>query len=141
MIIKQLSAFLEDKINRVTAMTKVLADNNINILALNIADAADYGIVRLIVDNPELALKVLKENRFSINITDVVGIIVPHESGGLYKALKILSAHNIAIDYMYSFALYNAATVVIRSSSAEDVVKILQEHNIQLIKESDIYKV
>lgn len=141
MIIKQLSAFLEDKINRVTAMTKVLAENNINILALNIADAADYGIVRLIVDNPELALKVLKESRFSINITDVVGIIVPHESGGLYKALKILSAHNIAIDYMYSFALYNAATVVVRSSSAEDVVKILQEHNIQLIKESDIYKV
>ena len=141
MIIKQLSAFLEDKTNRITTMTKILAENHINILALNIADAADYGIVRLIVDNPELALKVLKENRFSINITDVVGIIVPHESGGLYKALKILSAHNIAIDYMYSFALYNAATVVIRSSSAEDVVKILQEHNIQLIKESDIYKV
>lgn len=141
MIIKQLSAFLEDKTNRITTMTKILAENHINILALNIADAADYGIVRLIVDNPELALKVLKENHFSINITDVVGIIVPHESGGLYKALKLLSAHNIAIDYMYSFALYNAATVVIRSSSVEDVVKILQEHNIQLIKESDVHKV
>lgn len=141
MIIKQLSAFLEDKTNRITTMTKILAENHINILALNIADAADYGIVRLIVDNPELALKVLKEKHFSINITDVVGIIVPHESGGLYKALKLLSAHNIAIDYMYSFALYNAATVVIRSSSVEDVVKILQEHNIQLIKESDVHKV
>ena len=141
MIIKQLSAFLEDKISRLSEMTKILAENNINLLAFNIADAADYGIIRFIVDKPELALRVLKENSFSVNITDVVGIIVPHEPGGLYRILEILSANNVTIDYMYAFSLNNSATIVIRSSDYEDVIKVLQENKIHLIKKSDIYKI
>ena len=126
MIIKQLSAFLEDKISRLSEMTKILAENNINLLAFNIADAADYGIIRFIVDKPELALRVLKENSFSVNITDVVGIIVPHEPGGLYRILEILSANHVTIDYMYAFSLNYYATIVIRSSDYEDVIKVLQ---------------
>ncbi len=141
MIIKQLSAFLEDKISRLSEMTKILAENNINLLAFNIADAADYGIIRFIVDKPELALRVLKENSFSVNITDVVGIIVPHEPGGLYRILEILSANHVTIDYMYAFSLNNSATIVIRSSDYEDVIKVLQENKIHLIKKSDIYKI
>ena len=141
MIIKQLSVFLEDKIGRLTEMTKILAENNINISAFNIADAADYGIVRFIVDNPELALKVLKESRFSVNITDVVGMLVPHEPGGLCKALQILSANHITIDYMYAFAINNSASVIIRSSSNEDVIRVLQENKMSLLKVSDLYKI
>ena len=141
MIIKQLSVFLEDKIGRLTEMTKILAESNINISAFNIADAADYGIVRFIADNPELALKVLKENRFSVNITDVVGMLVPHKPGGLYKALQILSDNTIHIDYMYAFAIDNAASVIIRSSSNENVIRVLQENKMSLLKASDIYKI
>ncbi len=141
MIIKQLSVFLEDKIGRLTEMTKILAENNINLSAFNIADAADYGIARFIADDPELALKVLKDNRFSVNITDVVGMVVPHEAGGLYKALQILSANDITIDYMYAFAINDAASVIIRSSSNEDVIKVLQENKMSLLKVSDIYKI
>ena len=141
MIIKQLSVFLEDKIGRLTEMTKILADNDINISAFNIADAADYGIARFIVDDPELALKVLKENRFSVNITDVVGMVVPHSPGALHKALQILSANNITIDYMYAFAIENAASVIIRSSSNDDVIRVLQENKLSLLKVSDIYKI
>ena len=141
MIIKQLSVFLEDKVGRLTEMTKILADNDINISAFNIADAADYGIARFIVDDPELALKVLKENRFSVNITDVVGMVVPHNPGALHKALQILSANNITIDYMYAFAIENAASVIIRSSSNDDVIRVLQENKLSLLKISDIYKI
>lgn len=141
MIIKQLSVFLEDKVGRLTEMTKILADNDINISAFNIADAADYGIARFIVDDPELALKVLKENRFSVNITDVVGMVVPHNPGALHKALQILSANNITIDYMYAFAIENAASVIIRSSSNDDVIRVLQENKLSLLKVSDIYKI
>lgn len=141
MIIKQLSVFLEDKIGRLTEMTRILAQHNINLSAFYIADAADYGIVRFIVDNPVLAQQVLKENNFSVNITDVVGMIVPHESGGLYKALKLLSANDITIDYMYAFALNHSATVVIRSTSNEDVIRVLQENKISLIKTRDLYKI
>lgn len=141
MIIKQLSVFLEDKIGRLTEMTRILAENDINLSAFNIADAADYGIVRFIVDNPESALKVLKENRFSVNITDVVGMIVPHEPGGLYKALQILSANDITIDYMYAFGIDNSASVIIRSPSNEDVIRVLQENKLSLLKVSDIYRI
>ncbi len=141
MIIKQLSVFLEDKIGRLTEMTKILAKNNVNLSAFNIADAADYGIARFIADDPELALKVLKENRFSVNLTDVVGMVVPHEPGGLCKALEILSANNITIDYMYAFAINDSASVIIRSSSNEDVIKVLQENKMSLLKVSDIYKI
>lgn len=141
MIIKQLSVFLEDKIGRLTEMTGILAKNDINITAFSIADAADYGIVRFIVDNPDLAMKVLKETRFAVNTTEVVGMIVPHEPGGLNKALRILSDNQITIDYMYAFAFDNKASVIIRSSSNELVIKALQENKMTLLRASDVYKI
>ncbi|MBN1182999.1 MAG: ACT domain-containing protein [Bacteroidales bacterium] len=140
MIIKQLSVFLEDKVGRLTEMTKILSENNINISAFSIADAADYGIVRFIVSKPEEAVKVLKENKFSVNITEVVCLIVPHQPGGLYKALQILSENNIPVDYMYAFALGDSASVIIRSNSNDEVIKVLQANKMELVKASEIYK-
>lgn len=139
MIIQQLSVFLEDKIGRLTEMTKILATNNINISAFSIADAADFGIVRMLVNNPSLAKQVLKENKFSVNITEVVCMLIPDEPAGLYKALQILSDNNVPVDYMYAFAFENKASVIIRSSSNDLVVKVLQEHKMELLKASDIY--
>lgn len=140
MIIKQLSVFLEDKVGRLTEMTGILAENNINISAFSIADAADYGIVRFIVSKPEEAVRVLKAKNFSVNITEVVCLIVPHEPGGLYKALSVLSSNNIPVDYMYAFAVDNSATVVIRSTSNNEVIRVLQENRMELLRASDIYK-
>jgi len=141
MIIQQLSVFIEDKTGRLTEMTRILAESNINISAFCIADADDYGIVRMIVSNPELAKEVLKKNNFSVNITEVVCLITPHEPGGLYKALEILSAHQVSIDYMYAFAIDKGATVVIRSTSNNEVIALLQEHKMELLKANDIYKI
>ncbi|HQB28732.1 MAG TPA: amino acid-binding protein [Paludibacter sp.] len=141
MIIKQLSVFLENKTGRLTEMTKILSEQNINISAFSMAETADYGIIRCIVTKPEEAIKVLKENRFSVNMTDVVCLTVPHEPGGLYKALKILSENNVAVEYMYAFAFNNAATVVIRSESNEQTVKVLKANKMQLLNASDIYQI
>ncbi|MDD3078793.1 MAG: amino acid-binding protein [Paludibacter sp.] len=142
MIIKQLSVFLEDKVGRLTKMTKILAEHDINVSAFSIADAADYGIARFIVDKPEAALKVLKDNNFSVNITDVTGVIVPHKPGGLHKVLQILSDNCIAIDYMYAFALENGeASAIIRSKSNDAVIKVLQENKLTLLEANDIYKI
>lgn len=141
MIIKQLSVFLENKTGRLTEMTKILSENNINISAFSIADTADFGIVRCIVSKPDEAIKALKEKHFSVNITDVVCMIVPHEPGGLHKALKILSDNNVPVEYMYAFAFDNAASVVIRSESNEEVIKVLEANQMKLLKASDIYQI
>ncbi len=141
MIIKQLSVFLEDKAGRLTEITRLLAEKGINMSAFSIADATDYGIVRMIVSKPDEALKVLKENRFSANLTDVVCIVVPNEPGGLHKALKILSDNEITIDYMYAFELDKSASVVIRTASVKKVIEVLQKNKISLVKASDIYKI
>lgn len=141
MIIKQLSVFLEDRTGRLTKLTKILYENDINITALSMADAAEYGIVRMIVGRPELAVKVLKENSFSVNTTDVIGIIVPNKPGGVYKTLDIISSAGIHIDYMYAYAIGDSASVVIRTKSNEAVIDVLQQHKMELLKADDIYQV
>jgi len=141
MIIKQLSIFLEDKSGRLTELTKILAENDINITALSIADATDYGIIRMVVGRPELAVSVLKEKGFSVHLTDVACIVVPNEPGGLYHALKILADNNINIDYIYAFATESTASVVIRSESIEKVIEVLQKNKLELLKASQVYQV
>mgnify|MGYP001370494244 CR=1 FL=1 len=140
MIIKQLSVFLEDKVGRLTEITKILFENDINMSAFCIAEAPDYGIVRMIVNKPELAVQKLKENNIAVNLTDVVCLVVPDHPGGLYQVLQLLSDNQITIDYMYAFSVGQKASVVIRSSSNDEVIKILQEKKIVLLKASDIYE-
>jgi hypothetical protein len=140
MIIKQLSVFLENKSGRLTEVTQTLSDNLINISAFSIADTADYGMVRMIVYKPEEAEKLLKEKGFSVHITDVICLIVPHKPGGLYRALAILSENNISVEYMYAFAVEEEASVIIRTDAINEAIKILQEHKLELKKASDIYR-
>jgi hypothetical protein len=141
MIIKQLSVFLENKSGRLTEVTRVLTENDINISAFSIADTADYGILRMIVTKPDEAVKLLKEQGFSVHITDVICIIVPHKPGGLYKALDLLSKENISIEYMYAYAMGDEAFVVIRTDSINEAIDTLQKHKMELVKASDIYKI
>ena len=142
MIIKQLSVFLENRTGRLTELTGILAENDINISAFSIADTADYGILRMIVGRPDAAVDVLRKNGFAVRITDVVGMIVPHRPGGLHKALQIISDSNITIDYMYAFASGECkATVVIRADSLENIIRVLQEHEMELLQQGDVYQI
>ena len=95
----------------------------------------------MIVGKPELGLKVLKEKGFSVNLTDVACIVVPNKPGGLYKALKILSDNEITIDYMYAFALENAASAVIRAASIEKVIEVLKANKMELLRSNQIYQI
>ena len=139
MIIKQLSVFLENKSGRLTEVTRILNEENVNISAFSIADTADYGILRMIVSNPDKAEKALKEKSFSVHITEVVCLVVPHEPGGLYRALDILSKSNISIEYMYAFAQSDSASVIIRSNPINETIRVLQDHKMELVAASDIY--
>jgi hypothetical protein len=141
MIIKQLSVFLENKSGRLTEVTKAMADHDVNISAFSIAETADYGILRMIVNKPEETEKMLKQKGFSVHTTNVICLIVPHKPGGLYRALQILSDNNISVEYMYAFAMADEASVVIRTDDLEEAIKVLQEHKMELKKASDIYQI
>ena len=141
MKIKQLSIFLENKSGRLTEVTEALASANINISAFSVADTADYGILRMIVNKPEQAEQLLKAKGLSVHITEVIGLVVPNEPGGLHRALQILSSEGISVEYMYAFALSDRATVIIRTEAVQQAITVLQKHKLELLKASDIYEV
>ena len=141
MVIKQLSIFIENKSGRLTEVTEVLSNNHINISALSVADTSEYGILRLIVSDPEKAVKVLKENDFSVSLTDVVCIVVPHVEGGLYKALSVFSDNGISVEYMYAFAVNDKASVVMKVSDVEETIKILKQHELELLEANKVYQI
>jgi hypothetical protein len=140
MKIKQLSIFLENKSGRLTEVTEALASASINISAFSVADTADYGILRMIVSKPEQAEQLLKAKGLSVHITEVIGLVVPNEPGGLHRALQILSSEGISVEYMYAFALSDRATVIIRTEAVEQAITVLQKHKMELLKASEIYE-
>lgn len=141
MIIKQLSVFLENKSGRLTEVTEALASANINISAFSIADTAEFGILRMIVNKPEAAEATLKSKGISVHGTDVIALVVPHKPGGLHRALKILSSEGISVEYMYAFAMGDRATVIIRTDTLQQTIEVLQKHKMELLKASDVYEV
>ncbi len=140
MVAKQLSVFLENKSGRLTEVTQVLGNNGINLSALSIADNSDFGIMRCIVSDPDLAYKALKDAHFAVKITDVIGFSCPNTSGSLAMVLKYLSDNGVFIEYMYSFANGDVANVIIRPSDIENCARILSEKKVDLIAASDLYK-
>lgn len=140
MIIKQLTIFLENKSGRLAEVTKVLGENSINISALSVADTSEYGLLRLIVNDGEKAVKLLKDAEFSVNLTDVICLSVAHQPGALYDAIEILSEANVSIEYMYAYALGSKAAVIMKVSDAKEAIYVLTEKNIELLKADDVYK-
>lgn len=102
MSVKQISVFLENRPGCLHEMTKALADNNIDMRGLSLAETSDFGIVRLIVDDVYGTANVLKSAGFIASITDVIAVEVPNVPGGLNKVLEILQGVNINVEYMYA---------------------------------------
>ena len=125
MTIKQLSVFLENRAGRLDEVLKVLAANDINIVALSMADTADYGMLRMIVNNPEKGREVLRANDITAMLTDVVALRVPHATGSLSKAMHEIVAGGVNVEYMYAFANGADASAVIRSDDPQKVIDIL----------------
>lgn len=140
MIIKQLSIFLENKMGRLSEVATLLGEAEINMTAFSIADTSDFGILRVIVSDPEKALKILKDHDFSVNLTQVVCLICPNESGGLARALKILKDENVQIEYMYAFSISKKANVIIRPAEIDRCIEILQKHEMELMMASKLYQ-
>ena len=141
MKIKQLSIFLENKKGRMRKAMDVLADNRINIRALSIADTSEFGILRLIVPEPDKAQKLLEENDFVVKMGYVVAVEMSDQPGGLSKVLGILGDSNINLNYLYAFVdeKNEKAIVLLHPEDVDAGVKVLKEGGATLIPPEEVY--
>ena len=128
MIIKQLSVFLENKKGRLFAAADTLAQNGINIRALSLADTSEFGILRLIVDQPEQGKAVLAESGVVVRVTDVLGVLMDDVPGGTLGALRLLADACINVEYMYACVGQNSGKAIMimqvdQLAKAEDVLR------------------
>ncbi len=138
MTLKQLSIFLENKSGRLTQVLETLGEEQINIVALSIADTSEYGILRLIVSDPDKAYRLLKEKGLSVNLTEVISVKTSTAAGSFARVLRILSNDNISIEYMYAFSVEGKAILVIRTENKEDAIEAFRKNNIELIRSADL---
>jgi hypothetical protein len=141
MIIKQLSIFLENKSGRLHEVSELLGREGINMSAFSVADTSEFGILRMIVSDHEKAYKALRENSFSVSLTDVVCLSCPNQPGAMAKALRILSENDVSIEYLYAFSVGESANVVIKPDHLDKCISVLQQHRMELVKASDLYKI
>jgi len=140
MLVKQVSIFVENKEGKIADVLKILAKENINISALSLADTTNFGILRLIVDDPKKAKNILQMEDMIVKINEILAVGINDQPGGLAKVLDILAKGKVAIEYMYAFTGHNKdnATVVFKTNDLEKAYDCLKINNIPLISAEDI---
>ena len=140
MFIKQLSIFIENKFGRLEAIIDALSKADINLRALSLAEAPDYGVLRVIVDDAEKAKKALNDIGVIAKITDVVAVYLDDRSGGLASVLSVLKESEISIEYMYAFLgrTEGKALMVLKADDEVKTDKVLTEKNIPMLSQCDI---
>ena len=140
MTIKQLSVFLENREGRLDEVLSTLGNNDVNIVALSLADTADYGMLRMIVSDPVKGKTVLKEAGITSMLTEVVALRVPHATGSLSKAMHELMEGGVNIEYMYAFANGDDASAVLKSDDPMKVINILKATGFDVWSADEAYK-
>ena len=134
MFAKQLTVFIENRTGRLCEVLNVLKNNGVNILSLSLADTTEFGLLRLIVDNPEKGKEKLSENGFSSLLSNVSIIKIPHKVGSLQELLRAIDASGVNIEYMYGLSVEdNEAYVVLKASDSQKADEILTQNNIETV--------
>ena len=142
MYLEQLSVFMENKVSRLNEVLLQLKTSKVNVLSLSLADTSEFGVLRLIVDNPEEGRKVLKENGFSARLTKVLAIKLPNEVGTLQSVLEVLGKAGMNVEYMYVLA--NAkefSGMIIKTGNPEEAAKVLKDAGIEFVKAEEVGKI
>ena len=141
-LIKQISIFAENKAGRLEKITEKLKSANINIRAFTIAEAGDFGVMRMVVDKPEQAHNVLHDAGFTVSETDVLGIEMSDSPGGLHEISTVLGSNAINVDYAYAFAMATQkALLIIRVDNINNAIEVLENSDIRLISMEEVKQI
>ena len=139
-MVYQISVFLENRAGQFAEITTTLAENGIDMRAISIAETADYGILRLIVDNAEKATSILMQHGYLLSMTPVLVVSVPDKPGGIAPVLATIAEGNIDIEYMYSLFTHTEgkAYIVFRVGETEKFVQLLTTHGITPVTSEEL---
>lgn len=139
-MVKQLSVFLENSKGRLSRMTTLLGEAGVDLLALSIADTTDYGILRAIVNDTDKALSVLKEGGYTVNVTEVLAVLVPDVPGGLAQILRLLLETDVSVEYLYSFIHRSQenALILFKVDNVDEAATVLKANGVELLNEHEI---
>ena len=143
MTLNQISVFVENKPGKLELLTDALAKNQINMRSLSLAETAEFGIVRIIVDDVYAAAAILKEEGFVYTVTKVLGVAIPDEPGGLNRVLHVLSGASVNVEYMYAFLGgkdVDHAYMIFRVADNASAAAALATRGIQVVEQEEIDK-
>lgn len=142
MQIQQLSIFIENKAGRLAEVTEILAKEKIDIRAVSAADTSDFGILRLIVREPQKAVPILRDAGMTVSLTNVIAIGMVDVPGAFAKAIRTLADKGINVDYMYAFTSRDMgkACVILRTSDNEKAIQALQAEGTEVVGPEEIYR-
>jgi len=140
MKITQISVFLENRKGRLYDVCSLLGANQVNIRALTIAETESFGVLRMVVDKCDAAVKLLREHGFVANFTDVVAVEVPDNPGGLAAVLKVFADNDVNVEYMYGFVEKHSdkALLVFRFEDTDVAQQVLAKHSISIVTKQEI---
>ncbi len=143
MKVKQISVFLENKIGHVRAVTEELRKANLNIRAISLADSENFGVLRMVVEDPARAYTVLKNANHAVKETEVIAIEVPDHPGGLSDLLKTLEGCRVNIEYLYTVLERKSdkAVILLRVENTDEVIESLKKRSVRLLSSKDVYGV
>jgi len=141
MKIKQLSIFLQNRMGSLSKPLEVLSENGINIRAMCMADTSEFGILRLVVDNPLKGKEVLEESNFLVKITEIIGVEMNDTPGGLTDVLKVIKDNQIDLEYLYAFThdKVNKAILLLHADDIDNLIKVLEDNAMVIVPSEEIY--
>ncbi|MCW3129458.1 MAG: ACT domain-containing protein [Methanophagales archaeon] len=141
--IKQISIFAENKPGRMARVARTLADASVNIRALTIAEAGDFGVIRMVVDDTEKGYKALHDDGFTVSETDVLAVEIKDIPGGLYEIANTLGMNNVNVDYAYAFVTAKAerAMLILRVDDIEKATEVLSDAGVRLATREEIQNI
>jgi hypothetical protein len=136
-MLTQISVFLPNSPGVLAKFTKTLMDYRINMRAISVAETADYGILRILVDKVDDCVKILKEHNYLVSTTEVIAVDIPDKPGALHEITKILGDNNINIEYLYSTLVKAEAIIILRIDNVKKAVEVLKKVGVKLIEKQE----